>query len=275
MIPIKEDAILQAIELNGVAIEWNKEAFAWGRRLAHQPELIKEFLQQDETVKPLIFTPTATTDWVAKYSKELTAYQDEDYAARYRALVDKVVAAENVASAGQSTLATAVAKAAYKLMAYKDEYEVARLYCAPEFLQKLKEQFEGDYTLEFNLAPPIIAPKDKTSGLPTKIQIGPWMLKAFGLLAKFKFLRGTRLDIFGYFEERKMERGLIDKYFDSVETLLKDLDNDNHALAVEIAELPMTIRGYGHVKHDNVQEAHAKLEALLAEWPQVKRELAA
>jgi indolepyruvate ferredoxin oxidoreductase len=275
MIPIKEDAILQAIELNGVAIDWNKEAFAWGRRLAHQPELIKEFLQQDETVKPLIFTPTATTDWVAKYSKELTVYQDEDYAARYRALVDKVVAAENAASAGQSTLATAVAKAAYKLMAYKDEYEVARLYSAPDFLQKLEEQFEGDYTLEFNLAPPIIAPKDKTTGLPTKIQIGPWMLKAFGLLAKFKFLRGTRLDIFGYFEERKMERGLIDKYFETVEMLLRDLNPDNHALAVEIAELPMTIRGYGHVKHENVQEAHAKLEVLLAEWPQVKREMAA
>ena len=168
-----------------------------------------------------------------------------------------------------------MAKAAYKLMAYKDEYEVARLYSAPEFLQKLEEQFEGDYTLEFNLAPPIIAPKDKTTGLPTKIQFGPWMLKAFGLLAKFKFLRGTKLDPFGYFEERKMERGLIDKYFDTVETLLRDLIADNHALAVEIAELPMTIRGYGHVKHENVQEAHAKLKALLAEWPQVKREMAA
>jgi indolepyruvate ferredoxin oxidoreductase len=152
---------------------------------------------------------------------------------------------------------------------------VARLYSAPEFLQKLEEQFEGDYTLEFNLAPPIIAPKDQTTGLPTKIQIGPWMLKAFGLLAKLKFLRGTKLDPFGYFEERKMERGLIDKYFDIVEVLLRDLNADNHALAIEIAELPMTIRGYGHVKHENVQEAHAKLEALLVEWPQVKREMAA
>jgi indolepyruvate ferredoxin oxidoreductase len=275
MIPINEESLLQAIELNGVAVDWNKEAFAWGRRLAHQPELIGKFLQQDDTVQPLIFTPTTTGDWVAKYSKELTDYHDEDYAARYRALVDKVVSAENRATSGKSGLATAVVKAAYKLMAYKDEYEVARLYSAPEFLQKLEEQFEGDYTLEFNLAPPIIAPRDKTTGLPTKIQIGPWILKAFGLLAKFKFLRGTRLDPFGYFAERKMERGLIEKYFDTVETLLKDLNSDNHALAVEIAELPMTIRGYGHVKHDNVQEAHAKLEALLAGWPQVKREMAA
>jgi len=274
MIPIKEASLLEAIELNGVAIDWNKEAFAWGRRLAHQPELIDKFLSPDDTARPLIFTPTTTSDWVAKYSKELTEYQNEDYAARYRALVDKVAAAEGSAGSGKTELATAVAKAAYKLMAYKDEYEVARLYSAPEFLQKLEEQFEGDYTLEFNLAPPIIAPKDKTTGLPTKIQIGPWMLKAFGLLAKFKFLRGTRLDIFGYFEERKMERRLIDRYLETVEMLLRDLNPDNHALAVEIAELPMTIRGYGHVKHENVQEAQAKLETLLAEWPQVKREMA-
>mgnify|MGYP001824961133 FL=1 len=152
-------------------------------------------------------------------------------------------------------------------MAYKDEYEVARLYSAPEFLEKLEQQFEGDYTLEFNLAPPIIAPKDKTTGKPTKIQIGPWMLKAFGLLAKFKFLRGTKLDPFGYFGERKMERGLIETYFDTVDMLLRDLDAANYNLAVEIAELPMTIRGYGHVKHENVEEAHAKLEELLAQWP--------
>ena len=183
--------------------------------------------------------------------------------------------AENGATSSRTELATAVAKAAYKLMAYKDEYEVARLYSAPEFMEKLKEQFEGDYTLEFNLAPPIIAPKDKTTGLPTKIQIGPWMLKAFGFLARFKFLRGTKLDPFGYFEERKMERGLIDKYFETIDKLLCDLNADNYALAVAIAELPMSIRGYGHVKHENVQEAHAKLEALLAEWPQVKREMAA
>ena len=275
LIPIPEAAILEAIELNGVAIDWNKEAFAWGRRLAHEPALIDQFLKPDDTVQPLIFTPTATADWVAKYSKELTQYQNEDYAARYRALVDKTADAESNKVPGRSELATAVAKAAHKLMAYKDEYEVARLYTAPEFLQKLEAQFEGDYTLEFNLAPPVIAPKDQTTGLPTKIQFGPWMLKAFGLLAKFKFLRGTKLDPFGYFEERKMERGLIDKYFDTVAVLLRDLNADNHALAIEIAELPMTIRGYGHVKHENVQEAHAKLEALLAQWPQVKREMAA
>jgi indolepyruvate ferredoxin oxidoreductase len=267
LIPIREEAILEAIELNGVAIDWNKEAFAWGRRLAHQPELIEQFLMREDKVQPLIFTPTTATDWVNKYSAELVEYQDQAYADRYRSLLDKIIAAEQALPTTKGQLATAVAKAAYKLMAYKDEYEVARLYSAPEFLEKLEDQFEGDYTLEFNLAPPIIAPKDKATGKPTKIQFGPWMLKAFGLLAKFKFLRGTRLDPFGYFEERKMERGLIEKYFETLDSLLRDLNASNHDLAVEIAELPMTIRGYGHVKHENVQEAHAKLEELLAQWP--------
>jgi indolepyruvate ferredoxin oxidoreductase len=275
LIPIREEAILEAIELNGVAIDWNKEAFAWGRRLAFQPELIDEILRPVETVQPLIFTPTTTADWVAKYSKELTAYQNEDYAAGYRTFVEKVSAAESNIASSSSQFATAVAKAAYKLMAYKDEYEVARLYSAPDFLQRLEEQFEGDYTLEFNLAPPIIAPRDKSTGQPTKIQFGPWMLKSFGLLAKFKFLRGTKLDPFGYFAERKMERGLIEKYFETIDMLVRDLNADNLALAVEIAELPMTIRGYGHVKHENVQRAHAKLRDLLALWPEVKQDLAA
>jgi indolepyruvate ferredoxin oxidoreductase len=268
LIPISEDAILEAIELNGVAIDWNKEAFAWGRRLAFQPELIEQILKPKDTVQPLIFTPTSAADWVGKFSAELVVYQDEAYADRYRQLVDKVAQAEDALPGSSGQLATAVAKSAYKLMAYKDEYEVARLYSEPEFLQKLDAEFEGDYTLEFNLAPPIVAPKDPTTGRPTKIQFGPWMLKAFGLLARFKFLRGTKIDPFGYFEERKMERGLIEQYFDTIERLLGDLDADNLALAVDIAEFPMTIRGYGHVKHENLEKAHARLEELLTQWPE-------
>ncbi|MEP0200852.1 MAG: indolepyruvate ferredoxin oxidoreductase family protein [Halioglobus sp.] len=275
MIPVQESSLLQAIELNGVAIEWNKTAFAWGRRLAHQPELIDQFLGLDQTVQPLIFTPTTTRDWTEKYSKELRSYQNDAYAKRYLSLMERVVALEKTAISKNQAFSTAVAKAAYKLMAYKDEYEVARLYSAPEFLQKLQEQFEGDYTLEFNLAPPIIAPKDKTTGLPTKIQFGPWMLKSFGILAKFKFLRGTAFDPFGYFAERKMERALIEAYFERVELLLRDLNSDNYELAVKIAALPMTIRGYGHIKHENVEEAQATLDALMAQWPQIKQEMAA
>ena len=219
MIPIQESSLLQAIELNGVAIDWNKTAFAWGRRLAHQPELIDKFLGRDQSVQPLVFTPTTTRDWTEKYSQELSEYHNDAYAKRYLSLMDRVAAAETTANLKNQDFSLAVAKAAFKLMAYKDEYEVARLYSAPEFLQKLEEQFEGDYTLEFNLAPPIIAPKDKTTGLPTKLQFGPWMLKAFGLLAKFKFLRGTALDPFGYFGERKMERALVEHGVDGGEVL--------------------------------------------------------
>ena len=211
LIPISESAILDAIELNGVAIDWNKEAFIWGRRLAHEPALIEKILNPVDIVQPLIFTPTTAKDWVAKYSEELIAYQDEAYADRYRSLVEAVSTAEDSLPTSRGELATAVAKAAFKLMAYKDEYEVARLYSAPEFLEKLDAQFEGDYTLEFNLAPPIIAPKDKTTGKPTKIQFGQWMLKAFGMLAKFKFLRGSRLDPFGYFPGARYRRDAAER----------------------------------------------------------------
>ncbi len=275
MIPVQESSLLQAIELNGVAIDWNKTAFAWGRRLAHQPELIDKFLGLDQTVQPLVFVPTKTSDWAEKYSQELRHYQNDNYAERYLSLIAHVVAVEKAVISADQNFSLTVAKAAYKLMAYKDEYEVARLYSAPEFIQKLQAQFEGDYTLAFNLAPPIIAPKDKATGLPTKRQFGPWMLKVFAVLAKFKFLRGTALDPFGYFAERKMERALIDTYFETVELLLRDLNSDNYDLAIEIAALPMTIRGFGHIKQQNVKEARERAAALMMQWPQIKRDIAA
>ena len=275
LIPISESAILQAIELNGVAVDWNREAFAWGRRLAHEPGLIEEILNPVETITPLIFKPSSTADWVEKYSKELTAYQDAAYAQRYCALVDQVVAAEKDRCPDRSELSTAVAKTAYKLMAYKDEYEVARLYSDPMFLRKLEEEFEGDYRLSFNLAPPIIAPRDKTTGLPTKIEFGSWMLRAFGILARFRFLRGSRFDLFGYSQERKMERGLIEAYFENVTALTRNLTRENYALALEIVEVPMTIRGYGHVKVESVKMAEERLQQLLSRWPIAADEVAA
>ncbi|MFK7731798.1 MAG: indolepyruvate ferredoxin oxidoreductase family protein [Pseudomonadales bacterium] len=275
MIPVSEAALLQAIELNGVAVDWNKEAFAWGRRIAHQPELIAKFLQPDAAVQPLIFKPTKLGDWVQKFSKELSVYQDDAYAKRYRDFIDTVKTSEQQSLPGSEALSLAVAKAAHKLMAYKDEYEVARLYSEPEFKQKLQAQFEGDYTLEFNLAPPIISPTDKKTGAPTKMQFGPWMLTAFGWLAKLKFLRGSRFDPFGYLPERKVERELIDKYFSTINALLSELNSDNLQLAVAIAEVPMSIRGYGHIKDGNVEKAHAKLQELLAQWPGEAKQIAA
>lgn len=269
LLPVSKDAIIEAIELNGVSVDWNKKAFDWGRCFSHDPSLIEEHLQPTQTVQPLIFKPSTTKDWIEKFADELVLYQDEKYAERYRNLVDSVVARE--AEIGDKTeLSTTIAKAAYKLMAYKDEYEVGRLLSDPAFMEKLESQFQGNYKLQFNLAPPIISPTDKKTGAPAKMAFGSWMMSGFKLLAKLKFLRGTALDIFGYLPERKEERQLITEYFATVENLLNDLTADNYQLAVEIAGQPMAIRGYGHVKNNNILDVKARTEKLTAEWPEAE-----
>jgi indolepyruvate ferredoxin oxidoreductase len=151
-------------------------------------------------------------------------------------------------------------------MAYKDEYEVARLHASPEFRKKLDAQFEGDYKLEFNLAPPMFSPRDKVTGKPQKIQLGGWMLSAFGLLAKFKFLRGTVFDIFGKTAERKMEQRFIEEYFSTVDELLATLNDKNYSLAVKIARIPEEIKGYGHIKEEHAVPAEIKWQAMLKDW---------
>ncbi len=197
---------------------------------------------------------------------DLTDYQDAAYAQRYRDLVATVRATESERTPGLAGLSEAVARYAYKLMAYKDEYEVARLHSGPEFRRKLDEQFEGDYKLQFNLSPPAIAPKDKVTGLPRKMTFGPWMMPVFGLLAKLKFLRGTAFDVFGRTAERRMERQLIADYENTMGELIGELSNDNHSLAVQIASIPEQIRGYGHVKEEHVAKARACEAELLAAW---------
>jgi indolepyruvate ferredoxin oxidoreductase len=212
--------------------------------------------------------PVARTlqEIVAKRVDLLTAYQDKAYAERYRALIDKVAKAEKDKAPGRRGLAEAVAKSLYKLMAYKDEYEVARLYTDNEFLKKLGTQFEGDYKLTFHLAPPLFAERDPQTGQLKKSEFGGWVMPAFRLLASLKRLRGTRLDIFGYTEERRMERRLIGEYEATVETLLATLSQDNHAMAVQIAALPETMRGFGHVKDKNVKAAKEREATLLAAY---------
>jgi indolepyruvate ferredoxin oxidoreductase len=266
LIPISETAIFQAIELNGIATDWNKDAFNWGRCFAADTSLIDKHLHLQNMVQPLQFKPTSTSEWVEKYRAELILYQDEKYAEKYRVLMTSVIDADNKLTHSKTDFSLAVAKAAYKLMAYKDEYEVARLFTTDEFKQKLQSQFEGNYKLELNLAPPIISPTDKKTGNPAKMTFGPWMLSAFHLLAKFKFLRGTPLDIFGYLPERKMERELIIDYMETVDRLLADINTDNYELAVEIAGQPMAIRGYGHVKTNNALVVKEKTSELLEQW---------
>ncbi|MEN5425332.1 indolepyruvate ferredoxin oxidoreductase family protein [Stenotrophomonas pennii] len=204
-------------------------------------------------------------EMITRRAAFLVAYQDQAYADRYRSLVDRVRKSEQDTLGGSTALTETVARYLFKLMAYKDEYEVARLYTSGDFQRRLQQQFEGDYQLRFHLAPPLFAKKD-AQGRLIKKEYGPWMLKAFGVLAKLKFLRGGRLDPFGRTAERVGERRLIADYEATVQLLLDGLDDHRLALAVEIASIPEHIRGYGHVKEAHLERAKAREATLLAQW---------
>lgn len=202
---------------------------------------------------------------IARRVAFLTDYQDAAYAQRYATFVARVREAEQRKAPGSTDLAEAVARYAFKLMAYKDEYEVARLYTSGEFKRRLEQQFDGDYTLKFHLAPPLLAKKNDKGEL-IKQEYGPWVFTAFKWLAKLRKLRGTKLDVFGYTAERKMERQLIADYEKTVGDLLGTLDAGNVDLAVEIASIPEHIRGYGHVKEAHLHKAKSREAELLKEW---------
>jgi indolepyruvate ferredoxin oxidoreductase len=202
---------------------------------------------------------------IARRSGFLTDYQNAKYAKRYTDFVAKVRAAEQAKAPGSTDLSEAVARYFFKLMAYKDEYEVARLYTSGDFRRKLEQQFDGDYKLHFHLAPPLLAKKNALGQLQKK-EFGPWVFTVFKVLAKFRGLRGGALDIFGYTEERKGERQLIGDYEKTVAGLLDKLDAGNAGLAAEIASIPEQIRGYGHVKEAHLHKAKAREAELLAEW---------
>jgi len=257
-IPVSEEAILRAVELNGVAIESNKRSFNWGRIAAHDMSIITELLIDKLGHEKVL---TDLDDIVAYRTKFLTDYQDAKLSERYTALVNKVRTAETSLGRKETPLSEAVAKYYFKLLAIKDEWEVARLYTDGRFKEKLNAQFEGDFKLKFHLAPPLIAPKDDKGQLK-KMEFGGWIFSAFKLMAKFRGLRGTKLDIFGYTAERKMERGLITEYEKMVEDILGNLSESNLATALEMASLPNDIRGYGHVKEQSVEESREKLKQL-------------
>ncbi|MBI4988621.1 MAG: indolepyruvate ferredoxin oxidoreductase family protein [Rhodocyclales bacterium] len=260
LVPVSLAAMQKAIELNGVAIDANRKAFLWGRRAAHDRAAVERFARP-ATVVELPRTKTLD-DLVARRVEFLTAYQDAAYAGRYRTLVGKVRSAES--SLGSTRLSEAVAQNYFKLLAVKDEYEVARLHADPAFHARIAATFEGDYRLNFHLAPPLLAKTDPVTGLPKKRAYGPWMLTALRGLAKLKFLRGGALDIFGKSAERRAERRLIAEYERDVAELLARLDAANLDTAVELAGLPEHIRGFGHIKLRSVDAARQKREALLA-----------
>ena len=261
-IPLSHAALMRAVELNGVQVDNNKRAFEWGRRCAHD---LAEVQAQFKAAQVIEFVKKPSLDEIiAKRVDFLTGYQDASYAAEYKAFVDKVRAAE--AKLGSSkALSEAVARYLFKLMAYKDEYEVARLHTDPAFLAKIEAMFEGDYKLVHHLAPPLTARRNDKGELVKKAY-GPWMRNAFGVLASLKGLRGGALDVFARTAERKTEVALIAEYRTCIDELLQTLSADKLPLAAQIARLPEEIRGYGHVKERHLQAARSKWDALMAEW---------
>jgi indolepyruvate ferredoxin oxidoreductase len=265
LIPIGHEALEQAIELNGTAVPMNLGAFRWGRRAAHDRAAVERLITPPSNVLPFPRAANTLDDVIASRVKHLTGYQNAALGERYKALVARVRTVEDQRGPGGTGLAEAVARNYAKLLAYKDEYEVARLYTETAFSAQLAQQFEGDYKLKFHLAPPLLAQRDSKGHL-IKQEYGPWMMRAFGLLAKLKVLRGTAFDIFGRTEERKRERALIGEYEVLVDELLAGLTPANHELAVKLASVPDDIKGYGHVKDAHLEKAKRKEAELLALW---------
>jgi indolepyruvate ferredoxin oxidoreductase len=269
-IPLSWASLMRAIELNAVAVDNNKAAFEWGRQAAHDwPSVQAQMASADRGdnssgVQVIEFKKRETVEHlVARRVEFLTAYQNAAYAQTYQAFVNRVRMAE--APLGKTLLTESVARYLFKLMAYKDEYEVARLHTDTAFLNKVNAMFEGDFTLNYHLAPPLIARKNGKGELQ-KRPFGPWMLGAFRLLARLKGLRGTSLDIFGKTGERRTERALIGEYKDSLEEVIASLTATNHATAVEIARIPEQIKGYGHVKERHLKAARQSWQGLMAQW---------
>jgi indolepyruvate ferredoxin oxidoreductase len=266
LVPLSAEAIERAIELNAVAVPFNRAAFRWGRRAATDRALV-EARAVPRAAIPASHRLSETLDEVVeRRTAFLTSYQDAAYAARYRARVARVRAAEAACRPGTTALTERVARALFKLMAYKDEYEVARLYTESDFLRRVARQFEGPYELHFHLAPPVLGDRDPATGHLRKREFGPWMLGVFRLLAKFRRLRGTRFDPFGHSAERQTERRILAEYESMLDEIVAGLSSVNHPTAVEIAALPLDIRGFGHIKEAGLARAKAKEAALLARF---------
>ena len=262
-IPVSLAALQRAIELNAVAVAANLAALAWGRRAADDIEFVRSAARprMASIARP---APARTLDEIVTIrADELTAYQNAAYARRYVELVRRIEALERDRAPGMGGLAEAIAHYYYKLLAYKDEYEVARLYTDGRFLDRLHRQFEGDFKLRFHMAPPLLAERDEVSGEPKKREFGPWVLPLLRVIAALKGLRGTPLDIFGRTAERRLERQLITDYERTIAEIEAGLTRENHGLAVEIASVPEEIRGYGHIKEQHLRRARAHEAELL------------
>ena len=264
-IPVSAASLERAIELNGVAVEFNRQSFVWGRRAAVDLERVERIARPAEVIALGEHLSRTLDELTERRVKFLTGYQNAAYAERYRKLVERVRQREKEI-AGSTKLTEAVARYYAKLLAYKDEYEVARLHADGALEQKIAGMFEGDYKVVFHLAPPLLARHDPMTGEPRKIRFGAWMLPVFRLLKSLRGLRGTAFDPFGYTDERRTERALIGEYEADVERLLAKLTPANHSLAVQIAAVPDDIRGFGHVKTRHLAAARKKHDELFARF---------
>ncbi len=265
-LPLSSEAIERALELNGEAVKMNITAFRWGRRAAVDLTAIEK-LAAPKVSDPDRKLSESFEETVARRVTFLTDYQDANYAARYRSLVEKIRTIENVKAPGKTGLSEAVARYLFKLMAYKDEYEVARLYSTDAFRAQVGNEVGGNkLRLHVHLAPPLFARRDKITGEPKKTMFGPWIFPVFRALAKFKFLRGGALDPFGYTAERKIERQLVTDYTALLGEIEGKLTAENHPLAVGLAAIPEKIRGFGHVKLRHLKAAKAEEVALLEQF---------
>jgi indolepyruvate ferredoxin oxidoreductase len=266
LIPLGEAAILRAIELNGTAVETNQQSFRWGRLAAVDPARIAAAAMPAAGVPDSQRLSQSIEEIIERRAAFLVDYQDARYAQRYRQLVARVRAVESARQPGATGLTEAVARYYFKLLAIKDEYEVARLYAETDFLDRVAAQFEGNYRLSFHLAPPLLNRRDRATGEPKKSAYGPWMMSVLRMLARLRRVRGTPFDFFGLSEQRRRERALIGEYEATLEDLLAKLSPPNHELAVAIASIPEHIRGYGHVRERHMKEAKVREATLLTQF---------
>jgi indolepyruvate ferredoxin oxidoreductase len=256
LVPVSWEAMDRAIELNGTAVAMSRTAFLWGRRAALDLAAVaaRAAPQSEAPTEPSL------DELITKREAMLTDYQDAAYAARYRSLVDRVRSAE--AALGSTALTESVARNLFKLMAIKDEYEVARLYTDPAFRRKLDALFEGDFRLNVHLAPPLLARPDPKTGQVAKLAFGPWIFTAFKWLARARRWRGTRWDVFGRSDERRLERQFLADYEADLVALLPRLDANILADAIALAGLPESIRGFGHVKRRSIEAVAPQRDGL-------------
>ncbi|GBD42874.1 hypothetical protein HRbin40_00334 [bacterium HR40] len=262
LLPLSAAAILRAIELNGVAIDFNRAAFAWGRRAAHDPAATQALAARLAPREPA--PPSTLEELVDLWARHLEDWQDAAWAQRYRTIVEDIRRREQALHPGREDLARAVAISLGRLMSYKDEYEVARLFSDPAFEERLRAEFDSWERLEFHLAPPLLAARDPETGRLVKRRYGPWVRHAFRLLARLKRLRGTPFDPFGYSAERRRERALIREYERLLDEIVRQLSAATYDVAVELAALPQRIRGFGPVKEAAIARFEEEKERLLA-----------